>query len=221
MSSTSPPVSARRAALLLTFAVEGGLGLAAIALGLVIGVPATATIGGSWRDLAIGFAVAIPLFLLFVVGDRWPVGPLKKIKDLLQEFLAPLLEPCTLGDLALISFLAGLGEELFFRGFLQTWLGEHLPGPWPLILASALFGLAHAITVAYVVIAGLIGLLLGWMWEATGSLLGPITAHAVYDFLALAYVMKLRASRPPVASNFLERDPGADPSGHYHTEASS
>ena len=36
----------------------------------------------------------------------------------------------------------------------------------------------------------LMGLLLGGLWIATGNLLVPIVAHAVYDFLALVWLVK-------------------------------
>jgi len=63
-----------------------------------------------------------------------------------------------------------------------------------LVFASALFGLAHAITSTYAILAGLIGAYLGWLWLATDNLLTPTVAHAAYDLVALWYL--LRAARP-------------------------
>ena len=72
------------------------------------------------------------------------------------------------------------------------WVGGSW-GVWVgLAVASVLFGLAHAITVSYVLLAALMGLYLGWLWIATGNLLVPIMAHAGYDFLALVYLVKIR-----------------------------
>ena len=61
-----------------------------------------------------------------------------------------------------------------------------------LIAGGVLFGLAHCITPTYALLAGLIGLYLGWLWIATGNLLVPITTHAVYVFLALVYLIRIR-----------------------------
>ena len=44
-------------------------------------------------------------------------------------------------------------------------------------------------------IAGLIGLYLGWLWMATGNLLVPIVTHTVYDFVVLVYLVKIRTPR--------------------------
>ena len=41
-------------------------------------------------------------------------------------------------------------------------------------------------------LAGLIGLYLGWLWLAVGNLLVPIVVHALYDFVALMYLVKVR-----------------------------
>ena len=66
-------------------------------------------------------------------------------------------------------------------------------GDWiALVGVAILFGLLHAVNVAYAVLAALMGLYLGWLWMATGNLAVPIVAHAVYDFLALVYILRGR-----------------------------
>lgn len=50
--------------------------------------------------------------------------------------------------------------------------------------------LFHLVTKTYAVIATLIGAYLGVIWLAAGNLLAPITAHAVYDFVALVYFLR-------------------------------
>jgi membrane protease YdiL (CAAX protease family) len=81
------------------------------------------------------------------------------------------------------------------------WSGDFLPhspagamvGDWVAIVSVAvLFGLLHAVNAAYAVLAALMGLYLGWLWTATGNLAVPIVAHAVYDFLALEYILRGR-----------------------------
>jgi hypothetical protein len=96
--------------------------------------------------------------------------------------------------LALISVLAGFGEEMLFRGLLQSLFTQWLGFWFGVLIANLFFGLAHLITPAYAVIATLMGVYLGCLWVGSDNLLTPIVAHAVYDFLALVYVVKLRAS---------------------------
>ena len=112
------------------------------------------------------------------------------VKQFTEEVIRPLFAPCTLFDLALIALLAGLGEEMLFRGILQPALGRWL-GPWPgLVLASVLFGLLHPITGTYVVLAALIGAYLGYLFDLRQNLLVVIVAHALYDFVVLACLVR-------------------------------
>jgi membrane protease YdiL (CAAX protease family) len=94
-------------------------------------------------------------------------------------------------ELALLAVLAGFAEEIFFRGVVQVGLARVLPEGGALVVASAAFGLAHFITPTYALLAGLAGLYLGGLFLLQGSLTAPIVAHAVYDVVALNYVVRL------------------------------
>src|SRR6266567_3525912 len=50
-----------------------------------------------------------------------------------------------------------------------------------LVLASVLFGVAHAITLTYALLAAAMGAWLGWLWLWCDNLLPAILAHALYD----------------------------------------
>jgi membrane protease YdiL (CAAX protease family) len=93
-------------------------------------------------------------------------------------------------DLALLSLVAGIGEELLCRGVLQPVLGRWLGPAFGLAAASLLFGLLHPVSWLYIVLAGLLGAYLGFLYLATGNLLGPIVAHALYDFVVLVYIVR-------------------------------
>lgn len=184
---------------ILALVTEGGVGLLALVLGWLLGYPlhdATRWDMAGWITGALG---ALPLLgiMALVVWVPWP--PFRHLLATIDESIAPLFQSCTLLDLALISALAGLGEEMLFRGILQRALagfaGDPL-GPWVGLVASALlFGLAHTVTRGYAVLATIIGAYLGLLWLATENLLVPIVAHAVYDFLALVYLVRVRT--PP------------------------
>src|SRR5262249_59862355 len=97
----------------------------------------------SWDARAFGWGVAatLPMLSVLVVVERWPVGPVKKIRDLFDELIRPLFRECSLAELALVSLLAGIGEEMLFRGLFQAgvpyWLGAGLG----VVLARLPFGL--------------------------------------------------------------------------------
>jgi membrane protease YdiL (CAAX protease family) len=172
-------------------AVEGALLAAALVLGWLLDCPPVSALRWSLADLGLGVAAAVPLFAALVVVTHYPIGPMRRLMALVERALVPMFRPSTRFDLLLISVLAGIGEELLFRGVAQAELAEALGSPWlGLLVAAALFGLAHAITASYAVLAGLIGVYLGWLYLASGNLLVPIAAHAAYDFAALLYLVR-------------------------------
>jgi membrane protease YdiL (CAAX protease family) len=169
---------------------EGGMALLAIGLGWMFARPVWETI--RWDAIAVlwGVAATVPMIVLLLVTERWPVGPLRGLKRIMDDVLVPLFAECRWWHLAVISALAGLGEELLFRGLIQTSLIEWL-GVWPAVIgASALFGIAHPISKTYVVVVAVIGVYLGCVFIATDNLLVPIIAHGLYDFVALVYLTR-------------------------------
>jgi len=134
--------------------------------------------------------------LVVCTHATWP--PLARIRRFFDAVVRRLFAECTWIELALIALAAGVGEEALFRGVLQPALGRWLGAGPALVVASVLFGLLHPITPVYAVLAGLIGIYLGGVWLASGNLLVVIIVHALYDFLALIYVLRgLPAARGP------------------------
>jgi uncharacterized protein len=177
-------------------AFEGSLTVVAIALGWLLGQPPSRTFHFDLRHAALGVAATLPPLGLFWLCLKLPLPALRTITRILDEMLVPLFRGCPVVHLAIIAALAGLGEEMLFRGVIQTAVAEEIGGPrgvWlALVIAAVLFGLLHSITPTYALLAGLIGLYLGGLWLACGNLLAPITVHALYDFVVLVYLVKVR-----------------------------
>ena len=177
----------------------------ALLLGWVFSQSPLETLRVNRNAILLGLLAVLPLLGLLLACEHEPWRPIREVRRVLNELIVPMFENCTWADLAAISLLAGLGEELLFRGVFQAalaqWSGDFLPhspagalvGDWMALIAVAiLFGLLHAVNAAYAVLAALMGIYLGWLWMATDNLAVPIVAHAVYDFLALGYIVRGR-----------------------------
>jgi membrane protease YdiL (CAAX protease family) len=178
----------RRDTLLLAVGTEGALTVLAWLLGWLLGQPPLERIHGNWRDAGLGVTASLPLLLGLWLCVRWPVGPLRRIKQFTDEVIQPIFRPCTVVDLAVISLLAGLGEEMLFRGLIQGVVGSWL-GDWAgILIAAVLFGMLHLITPTYAVLAMLCGLYFSALVLVTDNLLVAIVPHGLYDFIALLYL---------------------------------
>jgi membrane protease YdiL (CAAX protease family) len=112
-----------------------------------------------------------------------PVDPIghEALKTLRDEFSVELL----IGLIISAVIFAPLFEEIVFRGVFQTSLLRLFKGRrWlALLIASAVFSVIHASVVPWQGLVSLfvLGLVFGYLYERTGSLLTPMLAHAVFN----------------------------------------
>ncbi len=176
--------------LLLATFFEGGLIAVAYLLGWWVKIDPLATF--TWRADAISLGLLGTLLLLAVFGlvYRLPVPELHRIKQLLIDTLGAQLAACRWYELVYVAILAGVGEEILFRGVLQPWLEERWGKFSAWLLSNLLFGIAHSVTLLYALLAALTGLYLSWMLDAGGerNLLVPMVVHAAYDLAAFFVV---------------------------------
>jgi hypothetical protein len=129
--------------------------------------------------------------ILCVVHPSWVPGRCARL-------LAPSLRlPPDFAMLAAAQLVVvALPEELFFRGYLMTRLEEALAGTrrvriagvelgWAWLLSSALFALGHLVVVADpgVLLTFFPGLVFGWLFARTRSVLAGSLFHAACNLL--------------------------------------
>ncbi len=142
-----------------------------------------ASVPASRRELRLwilgfcGLSSGLSWLLRFASLDE--SGSLGAVAELLAE---------SRGTLALLAVLAlgiapGIGEEIFFRGFLQRWLRDSI-GALCVPAAALAFALAH-IDAVHATAAFPLGLYLGVLALRTGSTLPAIVAHSANNTLAV------------------------------------
>ena len=84
-----------------------------------------------------------------------------------------------------LAFLGPLLEEVLFRGAIQGLLMRYFGRPWPAIIVAALvFGVFHMNPVQ-IVYATLLGIVFGWIYYRTGSLMSVIVGHVLNNSQAV------------------------------------
>ncbi len=117
-----------------------------------------------------------------------------RVREQIVNLVAELFPQKSWAQFALVAMLAGVGEELLFRGVLQTMFAEWTNVVFGLAAASLLFGLAHAMSRLYFLLATMIGIYLGGLLLWYNDLIAPMVAHALYDFIALACLSRQRGA---------------------------
>ena len=172
---------------------EAALILVAVALGWLADINPFANIVFSETALAYGLLGTAPLFVMFLGLEQVQGRSVVTIRKLLLNTLGPGLHRYHWTDLFMLAAIAGVSEELLFRGVLQPWIESSWGITAGLIGSNIVFGLVHAVTPLYALLAALVGIYLGLSLDYGGerNLLTPIIIHGFYDFLAFVALMRV------------------------------
>jgi CAAX protease family protein len=171
-------------------AFEAGLGVLAVALAWALGISFVDQLLVTPKTATLGIAGAVPMVVAMAILAVIPWSPSREIIVRVRDLVMPLFRESTVLQLGVIALAAGVGEELLFRGVMQTAATRVTGAAAAIVLTSVVFGVAHALTPLYAILAAFISAYLGWMMVATDSLVPPIVAHALYDWIALIYIVR-------------------------------
>lgn len=146
----------------------------------------------NWVGVAVGITSTLPMLSMFflLMQSKWE--PSRKIIQMMDEAVLPLFKDFTILQIAILSIAAGISEEVLFRAVIQGGLQSASGLPIAVVISALLFGVCHALTKFYFVLATLIGVYLSLVWISTSQLISPMIAHALYDFIVLVWYLRLR-----------------------------
>lgn len=120
-----------------------------------------------------------------IVPSMWLQEQIPELLNLVEEEFDLILRN-RWGYFA-IGLLAPLAEEMVFRGAILRQLLASRFSPWTAIVVSSLFFMLAHFNPAQMPHAFLVGLLLGWMYWRTGSIVPAVAYHWVNN--TIAYVV--------------------------------
>jgi len=103
---------------------EGGLVLIAYLLGTWLSIDPLEHLKPDLNALVLGLMGTLPLYGLFILSHRLDIA--QDIRRFLVDKLGGLLAGCSGIGLLYLGLLAGVTEEILFRGLLQPWLEQGL-----------------------------------------------------------------------------------------------
>jgi sodium transport system permease protein len=119
--------------------------------------------------------------------QRWHILP-QNTSDMegMSQLLEPTLQAHPFLAPIVIGLLAGICEELLFRGPIQAALVRRLPIGLALGAGGFLFAAAH-MDLSGMPERTILGIILGWIVWRSGSILPAMILHGVYDGVSLAW----------------------------------
>lgn len=158
----------------------------------------------------VAMVLAIPLINLLTDLNRQislpasfaPIESWMRTTELqLEEITMKIVNVHSMSDLIfnllLIAVLAGLGEELFFRGIIQTVFTEWKNPIWAIWVAAFIFSFIHMQFYGFFP-RMLLGAFFGYLLLWSGNLWLPILAHTINNGVAVVfYYLKFNGVKVP------------------------
>ena len=157
-------------------------------------------LGLKWHRVAagvgqgiVGFGVVVALLAIalsvlgqFGIERIVPLAP-KAPLDVFLETRNPLTFAIYF---LLVGIVAPVVEEVIFRGFVYPGLRRIMTVPAAALISALIFASVHiAVPVGNLLVIVLVGVVLAYLYERSGSLIAPMVTHAMYNsfvFLLLA-----------------------------------
>jgi rhodanese-related sulfurtransferase len=152
----------------LAVLVEGGLGIAAVALAWLFNVSLRDLLPTTWPAAGTAVVRGVVATLPLLAGFWWLTSSrspgLVRLRQQVEGMLEAMFARAPLVELAFIALLAGL---------------------------------LHSLSRLYLVLATLVGAYFGALTWWYHDLIAPMVAHGLYDFVALVYLTRNRTRQPP------------------------
>lgn len=161
--------------------VYAALTAGALLLAWLADVDLAALLAVDLSSVGLGMAAVVPMSIVFFIAPD--------LKDQVVDLIGPALARCRVWELFVLAAMAGVSEELLFRGALEGWLRGY-DALLAVVVVNLLFGALHPMSVVYFLIAAGLGAYLSWLATLgpERNLTAPIVAHTVYDFVGFLLV---------------------------------
>ncbi len=142
----------------------------------------------------VGYLAAIPVLITTLVVVITVMNILKYVpeKQPVVELFLKEKDPAFLTYTSIFAAVAGpVIEEIFFRAFMYSAVKKYIGVLWATILTAAIFAGLHTNVVGFLPIL-ILGILLAYLYEKTGTLVSSITVHVMHNLSMVYFVLLLK-----------------------------
>lgn len=195
--SAGHPLPSRRQLFLQVVFLQIVFGTLSIYTARVYGIPLFPPF--EFRGLPLLAAAAVLVLMSATIPPRWRTLTPEKKRRLMATRPRSMHD---MGSWSVISLLAGVSEEITYRGVLFSMLWYFLGSPWAAgVLSAAAFAAGHALqgwrAALLIFFFALAAQGIAWL---AGSLYVVMALHFLYDLAAGFLYMKLSANEPAAAA---------------------
>lgn len=141
-----------------------------------------------------GYIATIPI-LIVLLAMTVAIANLIKYVPERQPVVELFLKEKDVTFLAYTSIFASLVgpiiEELFFRAFMYNAMKKYIGIFWSMLITACIFAALHTHIVGFLPIM-VLGILLAYLYEKTGTLVSSITVHTIHNFSMLLFVFLIK-----------------------------
>lgn len=145
----------------------------------------------------VGYVAAVPALVASLVIIMIIVNITRYVpeKQPVVELFLKETDPAFLAYTSVFAAVVGpLFEELFFRGFMYSAVRKYIGVFWATLLTAAVFAALHTNVVGFLPIM-VLGILLAYLYEKTGTLVSSITVHIMHNLSMVYFVFLLKQLR--------------------------
>jgi len=113
-------------------------------------------------------------------------------QNVVEIFLKPSADQHLVFFTFFVAALGPMVEEIFFRGFAYPAFRKKWGPLWGAVIMSAIFAAFHFNAVAFLPIF-VLSLFLTYLYETTGTLVAPITAHVAHNLIMVSMTLGFKS----------------------------
>ncbi len=142
----------------------------------------------------VGYLAILPTLVAILIITVIVTNLIKYVPEK-QPVVELFLKEKDVAFLAFTSLFAAIVgpmiEELFFRGFMYSALKKYIGIFWSMLFTACVFAALHTNVIGFLPIL-VIGILLAYLYEKTGTLVSSITVHIIHNLSMVLFVFLIK-----------------------------